>query len=364
MKVGYLLIEKKAHALGLLDTIKERLEKNKIELVKINDKIPIIEQGPFDIIIHKLSDYQRDAEKGDEIAIKIIEQMIEYEKNNKENCIFIDSIDMVFQLANRANMSKICEKASFKMNGYNVYVPKWIKIDINYDINKVKKELELNKVTYPILCKSLNAAEGEGAHDMQLIFNEYQLINHLKIVPCIAQQFINHDMNMCKIFVVDKFWCIVNRPSIRNFKNYSKTLNLINKQKNVLKSLSYNEINGQFKENINLTKCINETIIFNSHTVSKPDSSSFLNKYAKRYHQHISYGNNELLNDKIVDEIIKRLRLIIPFTLMGIDVIVHDNNYGLIDINFLPGYDGMSNFYDEFYNLLISKLNYLYQNKN
>lgn len=420
MRVGYLLVEKKAQALGLLDLVKKRLKSRDIEVVKINDAIPLEVQGSFDMIIHKLSDYQRDADKGDEIAIKIIKQMRDYEQKHKNTCVFIDSIEMVFQLANRAQMSTICEKASFEKNGYTVYVPTWVQIDSKDDISKIKAEIESNVLTYPILCKALNAAEGEGAHDMQLIFNEDQLVNDLKVIPCIAQQFINHDMKMCKIFLVGSSWCIVNRPSIRNFKdkslsstssiyqnnliksssnihqnNLNESSTSIHHQNNLIKSstnLNQNHLNESLsnkmdirKENFETiitspstsfdtstnssantsgccnetihTKCKLESILFNSHTVSKPDSSSYLNKYAKRYQQYISYGNNELLNDDIVDEIIKRLRMVIPFTLMGIDVIVHGKNYGLIDINFLPGYDGMNNFYDEFFNLILSNLN-------
>jgi len=144
---------------------------------------------------------------------------------------------------------------------------------------------------------------------MMIIFNESGLKDCQ--LPCVAQDFINHNAILYKVFVVGERFHVVERPSFKNF--YQEDCNLLS------------------------------TIFFNSHDISKSWSKS---KWSILSEQDIPLTIKP--NYEIFEMIVKNIQEIFGLILVGIDVVIenHTGKYAIIDVNVFPGYDGYPNFFE------------------
>ena len=142
-----------------------------------------------------------------------------------------------------------------------------------------------------------------------IIFNE----NGLKDCqpPFVAQNFINHNAILYKVFIVEDNFHIVERPSIKNF--YQRDCDLLN------------------------------TIFFNSNDISKSGSNSKLSIISEEEANLCTKPKYEIF-EKIVKEIVNIFGLV----LVGVDVVIenHTEKYAIIDVNVFPGYDGYPHFFE------------------
>ncbi|XP_055519576.1 inositol-tetrakisphosphate 1-kinase-like [Leucoraja erinacea] len=142
---------------------------------------------------------------------------------------------------------------------------------------------------------------------MALIFSEDGLRDIS--LPCVIQSFINHNAVLYKVFVVGHSHFVVKRPSLKNFS---------------------------------IGKSDRQTIFFNSHEVSKPESCSHLTERDEWGEQ--SSGPS----DRIIQSIIRCLQVSLGLSLFGVDVII-DSKTGklaIIDINAFPGYEDVPEFFE------------------
>ncbi|KAA3674862.1 inositol-1,3,4-trisphosphate 5/6-kinase / inositol-tetrakisphosphate 1-kinase [Paragonimus westermani] len=93
--------------------------------------------------------------------------------------------------------------------------------------------LHANFVRFPLICKPLTAHGGSDAHTMALVFNPSGL-EKLNF-PVVAQQFIDHDDILFKIYVIGEKSFYFVRPSIRNFEESSTRETIFFDSKNVSK---------------------------------------------------------------------------------------------------------------------------------
>uniref|UniRef100_A0ACB8G6W4 Inositol-tetrakisphosphate 1-kinase n=2 Tax=Sphaerodactylus townsendi TaxID=933632 RepID=A0ACB8G6W4_9SAUR len=152
---------------------------------------------------------------------------------------------------------------------------------------------------------------------MAIIFNQ----EGLKAIkpPCVIQSFINHNAVLYKVFVVGESYSVVKRPSLKNFSDGISD---------------------------------RESIFFNSHNVSKPESSSVLTALDK------IEGVFERPNDEVIRAISKALRQALGVSLFGIDIIINNQSgqHAVIDINAFPGYEGVSEFFTDLLNHITAVL--------
>lgn len=141
-----------------------------------------------------------------------------------------------------------------------------------------------------------------------VIFNE----NGLKDCqpPCVAQDFVNHNAILYKLFVVGDHFHVVERPSLKNF--YAKNC-----------------------ENL-------DTLFFSSHDISKRSSNSQWSVISKEDETLRVEPNYEIF-ERIIAKITKTFGLV----LVGVDVVIenHSGKYAVIDVNVFPGYDGYPHFF-------------------
>ncbi|XP_073788434.1 inositol-tetrakisphosphate 1-kinase isoform X1 [Danio rerio] len=169
------------------------------------------------------------------------------------------------------------------------------------------EQLHKHGITFPFICKP-QVAHGTNSHEMAIIFSEEDL-KDIK-PPCVLQSFINHNAVLYKVFVVGEAYSVVQRPSIRNFPSGPTD---------------------------------RRAISFNSHHVSKPESSSHLTC------RDNMVGQSWKPSNEVIQKISRKLHQALGISLFGIDIIINNQTgqHAVIDINAFPGYEGVPEFFDD-----------------
>ncbi|CAB1445019.1 unnamed protein product [Pleuronectes platessa] len=180
----------------------------------------------------------------------------------------------------------------------------------------VLEQIRRQGLTFPFICKT-RVAHGTNSHEMAIIFSEEDLKDVKP--PCVIQSFINHNAVLYKVFVVGDSYTVVERPSLKNFP---------------------------------AGPADRKAIFFNSHNVSKPESSSDLNS-----RENVE-GVSQPPSDDVIRELSRSLREALGVSLFGIDVIINNQTgqHAVIDINAFPGYEGVPEFFTHLLNHISSVL--------
>eukprot|EP00794_Sanderia_malayensis_P009186 gene9186-10160_t len=304
-RVGICLTEGKRRKLSLPGCVLELCRANNIEVKDINMESSLEEQGPFDIILHKILEWcNEDVKKGTEY----FEKFKAYVESH-ENIKLLDPIPTGVKLANRLDMCQLAKNCEFDLHGKRVFVPNFVKIEHSSDTDGYLSILKDSDIKFPVIVKhEMSACYGKQVHDMRIIFcKEY--LSDLQ-PPCVVQQFHCHDGVMLKIYTIGEKYHLVKRPSIKN-----------------------------------LEPGFHETIFFNSCGISKRGIRSPLhdtNVVDLNLKLENSFGA-DLFEEGLLQELLTRLHLEFDFTLLGIDIIVDTStgDYGIVDMNYFPGYDGV-----------------------
>ncbi|KAM3322328.1 Inositol-tetrakisphosphate 1-kinase 1 [Capsicum baccatum] len=293
--IGYALAPKKQASfiqLSLINLAKER----GIDLIKIDTDKPLIDQGPFDCLLHKLygDDWKR--------------QLKHYSSENP-NSLIIDSPEAIERLHNRISMLQAvteleieCETGTASFG-----IPKQTVI---YDAKIVSEiYLENEGLKFPVIAKPLVADGSAKSHKMLLVFNKDGL--RKLTPPIVLQEFVNHGGVIFKVYVVGDYVKCVKRKSLPDVK-----------EDNLGRLESY----LPFSQVSNLNNC---------------------EKNDDKYYKLMNLENAELPPLSLITDIARGLRLATKLHLFNFDVIRDNrvgNRYLVIDINYFPGYAKMPNY--------------------
>ncbi|XP_038968683.1 inositol-tetrakisphosphate 1-kinase isoform X4 [Rattus norvegicus] len=218
--------------------------------------------------------------------------------------------------------------------------------------------LEQNGLAFPFICKT-RVAHGTNSHEMAIVFNQEGLSAIQP--PCVVQNFINHNAVLYKVFVVGESYTVVQRPSLKNFsagtsgsspgpslmppvwtgsgRSSGRTVGHTGVARGLCAPLA-----GRMPDR--------ESIFFNSHNVSKPESSSVLTELDK------IEGVFERPSDEVIRELSRALRQALGVSLFGIDIIINNQTgqHAVIDVNAFPGYEGVSEFFTDLLNHIATVL--------
>ncbi|RZF39139.1 hypothetical protein LSTR_LSTR005767 [Laodelphax striatellus] len=309
--IGYWLSKKKILKLNWTTDFADVCKKHGYSLVKLNLDKPLEDQGPFSIIVHKLTEVIGQSILGDKKAESIINRLEKYLEKHPEIAM-VDPLDNVRRLMYRSSSYDIIYTS--QLHEMDVITPTFVEL-YSTDININKEILKAAGITYPFLCKQSVALSTSESHTMCIIFNE----RGLKDVqpPCVAQPFVNHNAVLFKLYVLGGRYHVVRRPSLKNFHPSEEE----------------------------------ETIFFNSHDVSKPDSRSALSVL-----DEAEATNTPVEADmRRMDAIVTTLRSLLGMDLLGIDVVVENNSnrHVIIDINAYPGYDGYPDLFENLFQCIV-----------
>lgn len=304
--VGYALASKKQASFIQISLINVAKEKN-IDLIKIDLEKPLVEQGPFDLVLHKIygADWRR--------------QLAEYAANNP-NVLIIDSPDAIERLHNRISMLQVVTELDVagSDDAVSFGIPKQIAV---YEARAVA-EAEVN-LKFPVIAKPLVADGSAKSHKMSLVYNREGL-SKLK-PPVVLQEFVNHGGVIFKVYVVGEYVKCVKRKSLPDVN----------------------------EENLrNLKGLLLFSQVSNLNSVERSGDT-----YYKM--MDLEDGKTEIPPMNLLVDIARGLRMAMGLHLFNFDVIRDTrigNRYLVIDINYFPGYAKMPSYEhvltDFFWNVL------------
>ncbi|KAI3828717.1 hypothetical protein L1987_02826 [Smallanthus sonchifolius] len=290
--IGYALLLKKQKSF-IQESLVNLAKQRGIDLIKIDTDKPLVDQGPFDCVLHKL--YGEEWRK----------QLQEYLVCNP-SAIVIDFPDAIERLHNRISMldvvSEIEELKDDETASFGV--PKQVVV---YEPEKLKDAKAWSEgLKFPVIAKPLVADGSAKSHKMLLIFST-EGFDELK-TPTVLQEFVNHGGVIFKVYVVGKYVKCVKRKSLPDITE--------EKLDRLSGSLSFSQISNLTSDERNDDKYYK---MMDSEDAAMPPMSLITN---------IACG----------------LRKAMKLHLFNFDVIRDTkagNRYLVIDINYFPGYAKM-----------------------
>ncbi|KAK6304470.1 inositol-tetrakisphosphate 1-kinase-like [Coregonus clupeaformis] len=303
-RVGYWLSEKKMKKLNF-QAFADLCRKRGIEVVQLDLSQPLEEQGPLDVIIHKLTDLILEADQNDTQSVLLVQRVQDYIDAHPET-IVLDPLPAIRTLLDRCKSYQLIHRIEDCMQDKRICSPPFMVLNTECGPDTLE-QIEKHGLTFPFICKT-RVAHGTNSHEMAIIFSEEDLKGVKP--PCVIQSFINHNAVLYKVFVVGESYTLVERPSLKNFP---------------------------------AGPADRKAIFFNSHNVSKPESSSDLTS------RDNVEGVSQPPSDDVIRELSRSLRQELGVSLFGIDVIINNltGQHAVIDINAFPGYEGVPEFFND-----------------
>lgn len=305
LRVGICIIEQTRGKLMLPKLLQDLCKDGSMEFIVIDMNRSLKSQGPFDVIIHKVLEWFN---LGYDVGNAKLIKLLNYVGSCGIMPKVIDPIEETVRLADRFYSLQILKDCQFVKNDIRVFVPNFtfLKKTDSENIIELIKKLGMH---FPIITKAPVTRCDMEAHDMAIIFSEENV--HDINFPCVIQQFINHNSILYKVAAVGHRFFICERPSVKNLQESTQ-----------------------------------KTVYFDSMTVSKR------NIHNKELHDHNPQNMKfktsissevPLLDEDVIIELMKRITSRLGLTLFGVDIIVDEKtgNYGIIDLNYLPSYDGV-----------------------
>ncbi|XP_024034039.1 inositol-tetrakisphosphate 1-kinase 3 isoform X2 [Citrus clementina] len=196
--VGYALTSKKKKS--FLQPKLEILARNKgISFVAIDQNRPLSDQGPFDVVLHKLSGME---------WCEIIE---DYRQKHPEVTI-LDPPDAIKHLHNRQSMLQDVADLNLSDCNGKVRVPR--QMVITKDSLSIPDQVFEAGLKLPLVAKPLVVDGSAKSHELFLAYDRFSL-SELE-PPMLLQEFVNHGGILFKIYIIGETIKVVRRFSLPN----------------------------------------------------------------------------------------------------------------------------------------------------
>ncbi|KAF8395988.1 hypothetical protein HHK36_017599 [Tetracentron sinense] len=194
--VGYALTKKKT--ISFLQPKLQGLARNKgILFVAIDQNRPLSDQGPFDIVLHKLSGRN---------WCQIIE---DYRQKHPEVTV-LDPPDAIQHVHNRQSMLQDVADLNLSDCYGKVSVPR--QLVITEDPSSIPDAVTKAGLVLPLVAKPLIADGSAKSHELSLAYDQYSLSNLEP--PLVLQEFVNHGGVLFKVYIVGEAIKVVRRFSL------------------------------------------------------------------------------------------------------------------------------------------------------
>ncbi|KAL9685083.1 hypothetical protein QQ045_022530 [Rhodiola kirilowii] len=296
--VGYALTPKKIRS--FMQPKLEKLARSKgIQFVAITQNRPLSDQGPFDVIMHKL-------------RCKEWCQVLEEFMQDHPEVTILDPPNAIDQLRNRESMLKDVDDMKLSVSCGMVGVPR--QLVITSDASSIPEIVANAGLSLPLVAKPLIADGSQKFHELSLAYDKYCL-QELE-PPLVLQEFVNHGGILFKVYVVGEAIKVVRRFSLPD----------------VTKS-ELSKISGVFR--FPRVSCASESA---EEAELDPEVA-------------------ELPPQPLLERLARELRLRLGIRLFNLDIIrehgTRDRFY-VIDINYFPGYGKMPDYEHIFTDFLMS----------
>ncbi|XP_042177712.1 inositol-tetrakisphosphate 1-kinase isoform X3 [Oncorhynchus tshawytscha] len=175
-RVGYWLSEKKIKKMNFLVFV-DMCRKRGIEMVQLDLSRPLEEQGPLDVIIHKLADLIL-ADQNDTQALLLVQSVQDYIDTHPE-MVVLDPLPAIRTLLDRCKSYQLIRRLEDCMKDERICSPPFMVLRSECGTDTLK-HIQKHGITFPFICKTPNS-------------------------------------NSHEVYVVGEAYYVVERPSIRNF---------------------------------------------------------------------------------------------------------------------------------------------------
>uniref|UniRef100_A0A0D6QTZ2 Inositol-tetrakisphosphate 1-kinase n=1 Tax=Araucaria cunninghamii TaxID=56994 RepID=A0A0D6QTZ2_ARACU len=194
--VGYALTSKKIKSF-MQPKLEGLARKKGITFVPIDRNRPLDEQGPFDVVLHKLSgkDWRQNLE--------------DYRKRHPE-AIVLDPPDAIQHLYNRQSMLQDVADLDLSDREGKVGVPK--QLVITGDPASIPSAVAKAGLKLPLVAKPLVVDGTAKSHALSLAYDQFSLAE--LDPPLVLQEFVNHGGVLFKVYIVGETIKVVRRFSL------------------------------------------------------------------------------------------------------------------------------------------------------
>lgn len=290
-RFGYVLASKKVSSF-IQDSLIKHAQENGIDLVQIDLDKPLIEQGPFDCIFHKL--YGPEWRK----------QLEEFALQNP-TAIIVDPIDAIEKLHNRLTMLDVVNELKIAGDSETIGIP--IQIFVGENSESLLDAITSQGLHFPVIAKPLIANGSADSHQMSLVLKPEGL-EGLK-PPIVLQEFVNHGGVIFKVYVAGEHVKCVKRRSLPDIPE--EKLGML---ENLISFSQISNLTAQDQNDDSFAELIEKAVM--------PPS-------------------------RFVTDVANQLRDALKLHLFNFDMIRDEkvgNRYLVIDINYFPGYAKMPNY--------------------
>ncbi|KAJ0981878.1 hypothetical protein J5N97_010133 [Dioscorea zingiberensis] len=296
--VGYALTSKKVKSF-LQPKLEGLARKKGILFVAIDQNKPLSDQGPFDIVLHKLTG-------------KEWRQILEDYWEKHPEVTVLDPPGAIQHLYNRQSMLQ--DVADLNLTDYygRVAVPK--QLVITKEPSSIPVAVTKAGLTLPIVAKPLVIDGSAKSHELSLAFDQYSL-SKLE-PPLVLQEFVNHGGVLFKVYIVGEAIKVVRRFSLPDVDEH---------------------------------QVLNSAGIFRFPRVSCAAASAD--------DADLDPAVAELPPRPLLERLARELRRRLGLRLFNIDIIRKlgtRDHYYVIDINYFPGYGKMPGYEQIFTDFLLS----------
>ncbi|KAJ8537044.1 hypothetical protein K7X08_035445 [Anisodus acutangulus] len=275
-RIGYALAPRSVSSF-IQDSLFVHAKERGVDLIPIDLEKPLVEQGPFDSVFHKLYDE------------KWKKQLEEFSLKNPTS-IIVDPLDAIEKLHNRVSMLDAVKQLEIE----NLEIPLQAFVDSN---ESLMDAVANQGMKFPLIAKPVTANATADAHQMFLFLNQDGLTGVKS--PIILQEFVNHGGVIFKVYVAGDHVKCVKRKSLAD---------------------------------ISEEKLGDSENLIPFSLISSEQSDESLAKLMEA---------TEMAPLSFVNEVSKQLRESLNLHLFNYDMIRDSrdaNRYLIIDINYFPGY--------------------------
>ncbi|KQJ97964.1 inositol-tetrakisphosphate 1-kinase 1 [Brachypodium distachyon] len=294
--VGYALAPKKQQSF-IQPSLLSRASSRDIDLVPVDEARPLAEQGPFDLIIHKLYGHDWRAQLQ---AFSALHPSVPV----------VDPPHAIDRLHNRISMLQVVSELDVPLlndcsGDHDTFgIPSQVVV---YDGAALADSGLLAALRFPLIAKPLVADGTAKSHKMSLVYHREGL-RKLR-PPLVLQEFVNHGGVIFKVYVVGGHVTCVKR---RSLPDVSKEI---------------------------LEDTANEGTVSFSQVSNLPTQRT-----AQEYYDDVRLEDAVMPPTDFVNEIAGGLRRALGLQLFNFDMIRDTragHRYLVIDINYFPGYAKM-----------------------
>ncbi|CAL9048011.1 unnamed protein product [Musa banksii] len=296
--VGYALTSKKVKS--FLQPKLEGLAKKKgIVFVAIDQSQPLVDQGPFDIVLHKLTG-------------KEWQQILQDYWEKHPEVTVLDPPAAIQHLYNRQSMLQDVANLNLSDCYGKFGTPR--QLVITKDPSSIPDAVSKARLTLPLVAKPLVVDGSAKSHELSLAYDEFSLSK--LDPPLVLQEFVNHGGVLFKVYIVGEAIKVVRRFSLPD---------------------------------VSKRELLNNTGVFRFPRVSCAAASAD--------DADLDPSIAELPPRPLLEKLARELRLRLGLRLFNIDIIrehgTRDRFY-VIDINYFPGYSKMPGYEHIFTDFLLS----------